>query len=123
MINEIPVVFHKDSDYNYHFVIKELANEFEGQFECIEENTKKYKNFSVSIEKEVIKIDKDDNESTVTISYPIKFIDNARFMETSLSNFVDNLTEGSHKIRCNDCDCFIEYEIVKDNLIKYKCLQ
>ena len=49
MINEIPVVFHKDSDYNYHFVIKELANEFEGQFECIEENTKKYKTFSVSI--------------------------------------------------------------------------
>ena len=35
-----------------------------------------------------------------------------------ISNFVDNLTEGSHKIKCNDCDCFIEYEIVKDNLIK-----
>ena len=40
-----------------------------------------------------------------------------------IANFVDNLTEGSHKIKCNDCDCFIEYEIVKDNLIKYKCLQ
>ena len=87
MINEIPVVFHKDADYNYHFVIKELANEFEGQFECIEENTKKYKTFSVSIKKDLIKIDKDYNESIVTISYQIKFIDNARFMET----FVDNL--------------------------------
>ena len=119
MINETPVVFHKDSDYNCHFVIKELTNEFEGQFECIEENTKKYKTFSVSIKKDLIKIDKDDNESIVTISYQIKFIDNARFMET----FVDNLTEGSHKIKCNDCDCFIEYEIVEDNLIKYKCLQ
>ena len=45
MINEIPVVFHKDSDYNYHFVIKELANEFEGQFECIEEIQKSTKLF------------------------------------------------------------------------------
>ena len=39
-----------------------------------------------------------------------------------LSNLVDNLTEGIHKIKCKDCDCFLEYESVKDNLIKYKCL-
>ena len=25
-------------------------------------------------------------------------------------------------IKCKDCDCFLEYESVKDNLIKYKCL-
>ena len=43
-------------------------------------------------------------------------------MATSLSNLVDNLTEGIHKIKCKDCDCFLEYESVKDNLIKYKCL-
>ena len=24
-------------------------------------------------------------------------------------------------IKCKDCDCFLEYESVKDNLIKYKC--
>ena len=23
---------------------------------------------------------------------------------------------------CKDCDCFLEYESVRDNLIKYKCL-
>ena len=34
----------------------------------------------------------------------------------------DNLTKGILKIKCEHCDCFIEYEIVKDNLIKYKCL-
>ena len=49
-------------------------------------------------------------------------MDNARFMAPSLSNLVDNLTEGIHKIKCKDCDCFLEYESVKDNLIKYKCL-
>ena len=43
-------------------------------------------------------------------------------MTTSLSNLVDNLTEGIHKIRCKGCDCIVEYESVKDNLIKYKCL-
>ena len=32
--NEIPLVFHNSYDYDYHFIIKELANEFEGQFEC-----------------------------------------------------------------------------------------
>ena len=38
MPNEIPAVFHKDSNYDYHFVIKELANELEGQFECLGQN-------------------------------------------------------------------------------------
>ena len=36
-------------------------------------------------------------------------------MATSLSNLVDNLAEGIHKIKC-------EYERFKKNLIKYKCL-
>ena len=31
---EIPVVFHNGSTYDYHFIIKELAKEFEGNFEC-----------------------------------------------------------------------------------------
>ena len=43
-------------------------------------------------------------------------------MATSLSNLVDKLTERIHKIKCKDCDSFLEYESVKDNLIKYKCL-
>ena len=43
-------------------------------------------------------------------------------MATLLSNLVDNLTEGIHKIKNNGCNCFFKYESVKDNLIKYKCL-
>ena len=43
-------------------------------------------------------------------------------MPTSLSNLVENLTEGIHKSKCKDCDCFLEYESVKYTLIKYKCL-
>ena len=39
---EIPVVFHNGSTYDYHFIIKELAEEFEGQFKYLGENTEKY---------------------------------------------------------------------------------
>ena len=49
--NEIPVVFHNGSNYDYHFIIKKSANEFKEQFECLGENTEKYKTFSVSVEK------------------------------------------------------------------------
>ena len=52
----------------------------------------------------------------------MKFIDSARFMATSLSNLVDNLTEGIHKIKCKECDCCCESESMKDSLIKNKCL-
>ena len=38
------------------------------------------------------------------------------------NNLVDNLTEGIHKIKFKDCNCFLEYQSVKENLIKYKCL-
>ena len=107
MPNEIPVVFHNGSNYDYHFIIKELANEFEGQFECLGENTEKYKTFSIPIKEEVTDIDKECNESVVTISYSIKFVDSPRLMTSSLPNLVANLAKGIHKIRCKDCDCFL----------------
>ena len=53
----------------------------------------KVQNFFLSNRKEVIKIDKDGNESVVTISYKIRFIDSARFTTISLTNLVDNLTQ------------------------------
>ena len=87
--------------------------------------TEKYKTFSVQnlfLEKQVINIDEDDNESVVTISYKIKLIYSAEFMATSLSNLVHNLTERNHNFKCKECDYFIEYESVKNNLIKCKCL-
>ena len=32
---EISVVFHNGSTYDYHFIIKELAVEFKGEFKCL----------------------------------------------------------------------------------------
>ena len=79
----------------------------------------KVQNFFRSNRKEC---DKAGNENIIINYYKIKFIDSARFMESSLSNIVDNLAGGIHKIKCKDCDCFLDYQGVKDNLIKYKCL-
>ena len=48
MPNEIPAALHNGSNHDYHFIIKNLANEFE--------NTGKYKAFSVPIEKKKLQI-------------------------------------------------------------------
>ena len=64
------------------------------------------------IEKEVSKVYKNGIENIVTISYKIKFIDSARFMESSLSSLVDNLAKGIYKTKYKDCVWFIEYESV-----------
>ena len=83
-------------------------------------------------------IDKNGKENTKNISYRLQFIDSARFMASSLSNLVNNLSEGIHRIKCKKyikyikyetcgikykhCDCFVEYKSFKDDLIDYKCL-
>ena len=51
---KIPVVFHNGSTYDYHFIIKQLAEEFRGQSNFWGENTEKYITFSVPIYKEMM---------------------------------------------------------------------
>ena len=75
--------------------MKQLAKEFDDQFEFLGENTEKYITFSVPIKKEL--------DNSKTISYKLKFIDNFRFMSTSLSSLVDNLSDGFHCNKCIDC--------------------
>ena len=68
MSNEISVVSHNSSNDDNHFIIKELATDFERKFECLSKNRGKYKHFSVPIETKVTNIDKDGNDSVSTIS-------------------------------------------------------
>ena len=70
----------------------------------------------------VIEINNNGNGNSVTISYKTKFINITRFKGISSSNIVDNLTERIHKIKSEDRDCFLKFQSVKDNSIKYKCL-
>ena len=81
------------------------------------EKQKSSKLFPFQQKKKFIKVDKIGNESIVTISYKIKFIDSARFMANLLSNLLDNPTERTHIIKRKDCNCFLEHESVTDNLI------
>ena len=53
-------------------IVKELAEEFKGQLECLGENTEKYLTFSVPIKKEL------ENDNTIT--YKVKFIDSCYSM-------------------------------------------
>ena len=64
---EIPVVFYNGSTYDYHFIINELAEEFEGEFECLGENTEKSITFSLSIKKETTTKEKDGNDRITKI--------------------------------------------------------
>ena len=48
---EIPVKTHNGSKHDYHFISKELAEEFKAEFECLGENTVNYISFSVPIKK------------------------------------------------------------------------
>ena len=48
---ETAVVFHNASNYDYHFIMKELAKESEQTFDCLNESKGKCKTFAVSITK------------------------------------------------------------------------
>ena len=120
---KIPVVFHNGSTYDYHFIIKELAEESEGEFECLGENTEKYITFPAPIKKEITKKDKNGNDKITKISYKIKFIDSYRFLATSLSNLVSNLSEGLHNDRCIDCKSCLDYTATKDEQLIFRCFR
>ena len=116
-------MFRDGSTYYYHFIIRELAEKFEGEFECLGENTEKYMTFSVPIKKEITKKDKNGNDKITKISYKIKFIDSCRFMSTSLSNLVSNLSEGLHNDRCIDCKSCLDYMTTKDEQLIFRCFR
>ena len=43
---KVPIASHNGSNYDYHFIIKELAEKFEKLFTCLRENTKKHNLYS-----------------------------------------------------------------------------
>ena len=110
---DMPVISHDGSTYDYHLMIKDLVKEFEGPFECLGENTEKYITFSVRIKKQL------DNGKTITRK--TKFIDSSRFMSSSLSSLVDNLSEELHSEKCADCKSHLDYMSIKDDRLILRC--
>ena len=111
----IPVIFHNGSTYDYHFIIKELASEFEENFECLGENTEKYITFSVPIKKRI-------ENKNMDITYKTKFIDSFRFMATSLSKLVDNLTDNIHNDKCNKCESNLCFVNAMNETLTFECV-
>ena len=103
-----------------------------GEFNYIEKNIEKWKGFllpmKIKIIKESIKIEK-----TLQKLYPYSFV----IESESLSNLFVNFAEESNKTKCRyehynkkyqtivfkskDCECFLQYSNVKDNLVVYIC--
>ena len=57
------------------------------------------------------------------ISYKIKFIDTFRFMSSSLSSLVDDLSEGLHSENCTDCKSCLDYMITQDDQLIFRCVE
>ena len=64
---EILIVVRNRFKYDYHFVIKEEAEEYEKEFTCLG-STKKYINFSVPIETDIVIVDKSGKTFSKDIS-------------------------------------------------------
>ena len=94
VLENIPVVI-LNASYDTHFIINQLAEEFKGELNCIGENMEKYITFSAPIKKKC-----DDGK---TITYKLRFIDSFRFMPTSLSELVDNMSGNFNSIECKSC--------------------
>ena len=83
---KISIVFHNRPNYDYHFIIKKLAEEFKKQFTYLGESTEKYITSTVAIKREVTRIDKNGEEITKYIFYILQFLDIAKVIATVFLN-------------------------------------
>ena len=70
--------------------------------------------------KKITKIDKDANDKIVNIPCKIKFVDSFRFMSSSLSILVSNLSDGVYSDKCTGCKSFLGYMSVKDDQLIFR---
>ena len=139
---KIPIAFYNGSNYDYHFIIKKLAEKLKKkQFTCLGENTEKCITFTVPIEKEVTKVDKNGEKITKNISYILLYYTlliaqdlwQAHYQIFSiifLKEFIkSNVNKNMKRKKCQIgeikykyCDCFLDITNFNDDLIDYKCL-
>ena len=56
------------------------------------------------------------------VTYKIKFVDSFRFMSTSLSKLVDNLIEGVHNDKYDDCQSNLCFVNGTNEILKFECV-
>ena len=64
---------------------------------------------------------KKDLHNLKKIKHKIKFIDSFRFMSSSLSSLVDNLSDEFHCDKCIDCKSYLDFMITKDDQLILRC--
>ena len=109
-----------------HDLLKSFLDDFldfAGELECLRENTEKYISFSAKINKKITKKDENGNKNIVNIRHRLKFIDGYRFMAASLTELVDNVSNGLHSKKCTDCGLDLEYMIAKDDILIFRCFK
>ena len=92
-------------------IIRELAKGIDG-IECLVEDAEKYITFKVPLRK--------DNKDGKLITYKLKFIDSIRFVNSSLSDLTDNLSEIHNQI-CRKCDKKYKGYTRKNDTLIYRC--
>ena len=118
---DIPVLIHNAS-YDTYFIINQIAEKFKGKLDCIAENmeTSEYIAFSAPIKKKC--------SDSKTITHKLRFIDSLRFMSTSLSELVNNMSgKFFNSIECEKCmerkkpklEC--DFIGLKNNRLNYRC--
>ena len=134
-LKKIAIAFHNGSNFDYHFIIKELAEEFKKQITCLGENTEKYLTFTVPLENRVTKIDKNEKKlqklyltyynllivqglwqthQTLSIIFLKEFI----ILNVNTDTMIKNVKLGELDMSCS---YFLQYINFKDDLIEYKC--
>ena len=94
------IMFHNLSRYDAHLFIKELGKKFyKGKLGVIAENKEKYISFHVDVV-----VDWYENEwgKIKERKIQLRFIDNIRFMESSLDALSSNLGRGTEMV-CKEC--------------------
>ena len=132
---EFPVIFHNRSNYDYNFITKELAREFEEKINCLQGNTEKRKIFSVPITGKVNRIGKMGkgsqkqyltNYNLMMVKIYGKLIISLLILLIEFINLNVNIEMirkkcKTSKIKHKDCECCLEYTSVKSDLIQCKC--
>ena len=86
---DIPIII-PNANYDTHFIINQLAEEFKGELNCIGENMEK----NISLSRHQLRKKCDDGK---IISCKLRFID------SSLSELVDNMSGNFNIIECKSC--------------------
>ncbi|XP_018404590.1 PREDICTED: uncharacterized protein LOC108781172 [Cyphomyrmex costatus] len=86
----IPVVFHNLSGYDAHFVIREIATQFQGQVDLLPLTKEKYISFTKHV------TDTSDKDSRKCVK--LRFIDSYKFLSASLDKLASYLDKDKLKI-------------------------